>query len=165
MHPITALQTEWSLWSREIEARDRAACRELGIGVVPYSPLGRGALTGTITSRDDLPRTTTAATMPRFAEGAIDANLATLDVVRAIAAGPRRHARPGRAGLAARQGARRRADPGHPADRYLEQNAPAATVTLTGEQIERLDAITVIGSREVRLDGNWTDGVTPALRG
>jgi aryl-alcohol dehydrogenase-like predicted oxidoreductase len=165
VHPITALQTEWSLWSREIEAEILPLCRELGISVVPFSPLGRGALTGTITSRDDLPENDYRRTMPRYAEGALEANLATLDVVRAIAQA--HDATPGQVSLAwllakapdvvPIPGTRRIA--------YLEQNTRAATVALTGPEVERLDAVTVIGSREVRLDGNWTDGVTPALEG
>ena len=82
VHPITAVETEWSLWSREIEDEIFPLCRELGISVVPFSPLGRGALTGTITSRDDLPENDYRRGMPRYAEGALDANLAIVDVVR-----------------------------------------------------------------------------------
>ncbi|WP_329457280.1 aldo/keto reductase [Streptomyces sp. NBC_01497] len=165
VHPITALQTEWSLWSREIEAEIFPLCRELGISVVPFSPLGRGALTGTIASRDDLPANDYRRGMPRYAEGALDANLATLEVVRDIAAA--HGATPGQVSLAwllakapdvvPIPGTRRAA--------YLEQNALAAEVTLTGADVERLDAVTVVGERETVLEGNWTDGVTPAQVG
>jgi aryl-alcohol dehydrogenase-like predicted oxidoreductase len=163
VHPITALQTEWSLWSREIEDEIFPLTRELGISVVPFSPLGRGALTGTIASRDDLPANDYRRNMPRYAEGALDANLATLAVVREIAAA--HDATPGQVSLAwllakapdvvPIPGTRRIA--------YLEQNAHAAQVTLAEDEMTRLDAVTVIGARETVLDGNWTDGLTPTL--
>lgn len=161
VHPITAVETEWSLWSREIEDEVFPLCRELGIGVVPFSPLGRGALTGTITSRDDLPENDYRRGMPRYAEGALDANLATVDVVREIAAA--HEAAPGQVSLAwllakapdvvPIPGTRRIA--------YLEQNARAAGVVLSEADVARLDAVTVTGARETVLSGNWTDGVTP----
>jgi aryl-alcohol dehydrogenase-like predicted oxidoreductase len=164
VHPITALQTEWSLWSREIEAEIAPLCRELGISVVPFSPLGRGALTGTITSRDDLPANDHRRAMPRYAEGALDTNLATLDVVREIAWA--HDATPGQVSLAwllakapdvvPIPGTRRIA--------YLEENTAAPAIMLSETEVEQLDAVTVIGSRAAQLDGNWTDGVTPALR-
>ena len=129
--------------------------------MVPFSPLGRGALTGTIASRDDLPANDYRRNMPRYAEGALDANLATLAVVREIAAA--HDATPGQVSLAwllakapdvvPIPGTRRIA--------YLEQNAHAAQVTLAEDEVTRLDAVTVIGARETVLDGNWTDGLTP----
>ncbi|GAA3042054.1 aldo/keto reductase [Pseudonocardia yunnanensis] len=165
LHPITALETEWSLWSREIEAEIVPVCKELGISVVPFSPLGRGALTGTITSRDDLPENDYRRTMPRYAEGALDANLATLDIVREIAKA--HDATPGQVSLAWLLA--KAPDvvpiPGTRRITYLEQNTHAATVALTDAEVERLDAVTVIGSRVAQMDGNWTDGVTPALKG
>lgn len=81
-HPITALQSEWSLWTRDLEGDVLGTCRELGIGVVPYSPLGRGYLTGTITSTDDLPTHDFRRGNPRFADEALAANQAMVDVVK-----------------------------------------------------------------------------------
>jgi aryl-alcohol dehydrogenase-like predicted oxidoreductase len=163
VHPITALQTEWSLWSREIEAEIFPLTQELGISVVPFSPLGRGALTGTIASRDDLPANDYRRSMPRYAEGALDANLATLEVVREIAAA--HDATPGQVSLAwlLAKGADVVPIPGTRRIAYLEQNARAAQVTLTDDERARLDEVTVVGERETVLDGNWTDGLTPAL--
>jgi aryl-alcohol dehydrogenase-like predicted oxidoreductase len=74
VHPISAIETEWSIWSRDIEAEVFPLARELGIGIVPYSPLGRGMLTGKITSVDDLPENDYRRRMPRFAEEAFAAN-------------------------------------------------------------------------------------------
>jgi aryl-alcohol dehydrogenase-like predicted oxidoreductase len=167
VHPITALQTEWSLWSlwsREIEDEIFPLCHELGISVVPFSPLGRGALTGTINSRDDLPANDYRRSMPRYAEGALDANLTTLEVVREIAAA--HDASPGLVSLAwlLAKGSDVVPIPGTRRIAYLEQNALAAQVTLAEDELARLDAVTVVGTRETVLDGNWTDGVTPASR-
>ena len=94
VHPITALQSEWSLFSRELEAEIVPTCRELGIGIVPYSPLGRGFLTGAVTSVDELAADDFRRTVPLFDQSNIDANLALVDVVRAIAG--ERDARPAR---------------------------------------------------------------------
>ncbi|CRK59821.1 Aldo-keto reductase [Alloactinosynnema sp. L-07] len=87
VHPITAVQSEWSLWSRDIEAEVVPTIRELGIGVVAYSPLGRGFLTGRFASRADLPEGDIREKFqPRFAEGNFEANLAIAEVLRALAA-------------------------------------------------------------------------------
>ncbi|AXG83040.1 aldo/keto reductase [Streptomyces paludis] len=160
VHPITAVETEWSLWARDIEAQIFPLARELGISVVPYSPLGRGALTGAITSRDDLPENDWRRTMPQYAEGTLDKNLTTLDVVREIAAA--HEAAPGQISLAwllakapdvvPIPGTRRIA--------FLEQNIRATEVVLTADDVARLDAVTVIGKREYMTD-NWTSGVSP----
>ena len=86
VHPITALQTEWSLWTRDVEQDGvRAAAQELGIGFVPYSPLGRGFLTGAIRSVDDLDPSDFRRGGPRFAEQHLRANLALVDVVTELA--------------------------------------------------------------------------------
>jgi len=87
VHPIAAVQSEWSVWSRDVERKVVPAAAELGVGFVPYSPLGRGFLTGTIRSAADL---TSPADfrrrMPRFAKGALDANLSVVDVIESVAA-------------------------------------------------------------------------------
>src|SRR6266545_8163579 len=85
VHPIAALQSEWSLWSRDVEDQIVPTCRQLGIGIVPFSPLGRGVLTGRIASVDDLPEGDVRRTYPRFARDAFDANLTSVGVVRDIA--------------------------------------------------------------------------------
>jgi aryl-alcohol dehydrogenase-like predicted oxidoreductase len=162
VHPITALQTEWSLWSREIESEIFPLCQQLGISVVPFSPLGRGALTGAITSRNDLADNDARRAMPRYADGALDANLATLEVVRDIAAA--HEATPAQVSLAWLLA--KAPDvvpiPGTMRTAYMEENALAAQVTLTGAELARMDAVTVTGARATVLDGNWTDGVAPA---
>lgn len=166
VHPITALQTEWSLWERGIEQRILPVCQELGISVVPYSPLGRGALTGAITSRDDLSENDVRRDMPWYAPENIDRNLRTVEVVRQIAAG--HDATPGQVALAWLLS--RAPDvvpiPGTRRLAYFEENSAAANLTLTTAELAALDAITVAGDRERQsaMDAqNWFDGVTPPL--
>lgn len=84
-HPITALQTEYSLWTRYVEAEILPACRELGIGFVPYSPLGRGFLSGTITSLDSLSEKDRRRDHPRFSKDNLGRNAGLLDALREIA--------------------------------------------------------------------------------
>jgi aryl-alcohol dehydrogenase-like predicted oxidoreductase len=163
VHPITALQTEWSLWARDIEDEIVPACRELGIGVVPYSPLGHGALTGTLASRTDLVDGDRRRGMPLFAEGAFDENMASLQLIRKIATA--HEVTPGQVALAwlLAKGDDVVPIPGTRRIAYLEENTLAADVTLTADEITRLDAITVTGDRNPHRQGNWTDGVTPPL--
>ena len=113
VHPISALQTEWSLWERSPEADVLPTTRELGIGFVPYSPLGRGFLTGQFTSPDDFPEGDFRRHNPRFQGENFTRNLRLVDRVRQVA--DEKGCTPGaaRAGLAARTGGGRRADPGH----------------------------------------------------
>src|SRR5262249_55675841 len=86
VHPITALQTEYSLWERHVEKEILPTLRELGIGFVPYSPLGRGFLTGKIKSKDDLlPQDSRSQRYPRFADEAFEKNLILVQRVEAIA--------------------------------------------------------------------------------
>ena len=91
MHPITALQTEYSLFTRDLEDEILPVLRELGIGLVPYSPLGRGILTGAITKTDDLAENDSRRSpyFPRFSGDALDANLALVARIREIAEQPR----------------------------------------------------------------------------
>ncbi|MFF2523460.1 aldo/keto reductase [Streptomyces liangshanensis] len=160
-HPLAAIETEWSLWSRDIEDEIFPLCRELGIGIVPYSPLGRGMLTGSITSLDDLPADDYRRTMPRFSREAFATNLAAVAVVREIA---RAHdAAPGQVALAWLLA--KAPDvvpiPGTLRTTRLEENAGAAQLTLTGEEFARLDALKVVGERETEMGHNWSYGVTP----
>jgi aryl-alcohol dehydrogenase-like predicted oxidoreductase len=165
VHPITAIQTEWSLWERSIEREVLPLTRELGIGIVPYSPLGRGALTGSVSSRDDLGKGDHRRGIPWFSERNIDGNLATVRTVAGIAA--ELGATPGQVALAWLLA--KAPDvvpiPGTRRVRYLEENSRAAEVTLTSEHLATLDAITVSGAREHDTAvgaANWFEGTTPA---
>jgi aryl-alcohol dehydrogenase-like predicted oxidoreductase len=163
VHPVSAVQTEWSLFSRDIEEEVVPLCRELGIAVVPYSPLGRGMLTGRITSYDDLPADDYRRRMPRFARDALRTNLAAVATVREIAAA--HGATPGQVALAWLLA--KAPDvvpiPGTLHLSRLEENAAAAALTLTPGDIERLDALPVAGERENELGHNWSYGTTPQL--
>jgi aryl-alcohol dehydrogenase-like predicted oxidoreductase len=86
VHSIAAVQSEWSIWSRDVESNVVPTAAELGVGFVPYSPLGRGFLTGTVTSSSDLSSTDFRRNMPRFSGGALDANLAVVELVKSVAA-------------------------------------------------------------------------------
>jgi aryl-alcohol dehydrogenase-like predicted oxidoreductase len=148
VHPITALQTEYSLWSREPEAEILPVVRELGIGFVPYSPLGRGFLTGAITSVDQLDETDFRRTNPRFAGAALDANQVIVDHVRAVATEV--GATPGQVALAwlLAQGDDIVPIPGTKRISYLEENVAADAVVLTPEQLQTLsDVAAPVGDR------------------
>ncbi len=138
-HPITALQTEYSLWTRDLEDEILPVIRELGIGLVPYSPLGRGFLTGTITSTDDLEPDDFRRRNPRFAGDALQANLAIVDAVRHLA--DAKDATPGQVALAwvLAQGDDVVPIPGTKRVRYLEENVASAAVELTPDDLARLD--------------------------
>ena len=84
--PITALQSEYSIWERDIEDEILGVCRENGIGVVPYSPLGRGFLAGAVRSRDELPEHDWRRNDPRYSDENLPANLAIVDAIGAVAA-------------------------------------------------------------------------------
>ena len=115
VHPITALQTEYSLWTRDVEAEILPTCRELGIGFVPYSPLGRGFLSGRFKSPDDLDADDFRRHGPRFQGEALEQNLQLVGEGRGDRRREGLHARPAGARLGARAGRGRRADPGHEA--------------------------------------------------
>jgi aryl-alcohol dehydrogenase-like predicted oxidoreductase len=141
VHPITALQTEYSLWERHAEAEILPAVRALGIGFVPYSPLGRGFLTGAITKASDLgPEDARAARYPRFAADALDKNGALVARVKAIAA--RRGAKAGQLALAwvLAKGKDLVPIPGTKRRTYLEENAAAAAISLTPDEVAELEA-------------------------
>ncbi|MEV6337278.1 aldo/keto reductase [Nocardia vinacea] len=140
VHPVTALQSEWSLWTRDIEAEVLPTCRELGIGIVPFSPLGRGFLTGAITSTADLPADDLRRRLPRFAGDNLDSNLAIVAALRELAA--EKGITAGQLALAWVQS---RGDdvvpiPGTKRRTYLEENVAAAEITLTADDLARIDA-------------------------
>ena len=141
VHPITALQTEYSLWERHVEDEILPTVRELGIGFVPYSPLGRGFLTGAITKPGDLgEKDARAQRYPRFAGEAFDKNQILVDRVRAIA--DRRGVKPGQLALAwvLAKGEYLIPIPGTKRRKYLEENAAAADIKLTPDEVAELEA-------------------------
>jgi len=141
IHPITALQTEYSLWERHVEAEILPVVRELGIGFVPYSPLGRGFLAGKITKPGDLPPgDSRVERYPRFKEEAMDRNLVLVDRVRAIA--ERKGMTAGQLALAwvLAQGKDVVPIPGTKRRRFLEENAAAADLALSPGEVAELEA-------------------------
>jgi aryl-alcohol dehydrogenase-like predicted oxidoreductase len=152
IHPITALQTEYSLFTRDLEDEILPVLRELGIGLVPYSPLGRGILTGAIRP-GTLPEgdSRASAYFPRFTGEALDANLVLVDKVRRFAED--KDCTPGQLALAwvLAQGDDVVPIPGTKRVAYLEENVGAADVHLTAEDLAALDAAVprdaVVGER------------------
>jgi aryl-alcohol dehydrogenase-like predicted oxidoreductase len=141
VHPITALQTEYSLWTRDVEAEILPTCRELGIGFVPYSPLGRGFLSGRFTSPDQLDAGDFRRSGPRFTGENLDANLELAAKVAEIA--QEKGVTPAQLALAwvLAQGEDIVPIPGTKRREYLEQNAAAVDVELTPEDLARLDEL------------------------
>ena len=139
IHPITALQTEYSLWSREPETELLKTCRELGISFVAYSPLGRAFLTGTVTSPDMLAPTDFRRSNPRFQADALERNRKLTDALADFAKA--RHATPAQMALAWLLGKHRHVIPipGTKRSAYVIQNASAATIRLSAEEIATLD--------------------------
>jgi aryl-alcohol dehydrogenase-like predicted oxidoreductase len=142
VHSIAALQTEYSLWTRDPEAELLPLLRELGIGFVPYSPLGHGFLTGTIRSPTSWSDDDWRKTNPRFTEGNFDKNLRIVDEVQAVASELDATPVAGRPGLAARTGRRHRPIPGTKRVSRVEENTAADGIELSAEQIERLNDLT-----------------------
>ncbi|KQM65990.1 aldo/keto reductase [Sphingomonas sp. Leaf17] len=147
-HPITALQTEYSLWSRDPEAEILPTVRELGIGFVPYSPLGRGFLTGQITAPDDLAADDFRCHHPRFQGEAFQRNLDLVKAVGAMASD--KGCTPAQLALAwvLAQGHDVVPIPGTKRRTYLEDNLGAIDVTLDADDIARIDAIMPPGAAE-----------------
>ncbi|MEV7625859.1 aldo/keto reductase [Actinoplanes sp. NPDC089786] len=144
--PLAAVQTEYSLFTRTVEVNGVLdTARELGLGFVAYSPLGRGFLTGTVRSARDLPAGDFRRTSPRFADENLDQNLALLDRIVAIA--QTRGVPPGQLALAwvlAQPGVS--AIPGTKRRAYLEQNVAAAAIDLTPETLAELSAAVPVGA-------------------
>lgn len=140
VHPIAALQTEYSLWSREPEKEILAAIRESGIGFVAYSPLGRGFLTGGIKRLEDLPEDDWRRTNPRFAGENFARNLVLVERITEIARD--KGVAPAQLALAwvLAQGEDIVGIPGTKRRAYLEQNVGAVDLSLTGEDLARIDA-------------------------
>ena len=141
VHPVTAVQSEYSLWTRDPEAEVLPALRELGIGFVPYSPLGRGFLTGQLRSLDQLDADDFRRQNPRFAAENLAHNIRIVEVVDAVAA--EAGATPAQVALAwlLAQGDDLAPIPGTTRVARLEENAAADALTLTEDQLARLDAV------------------------
>jgi aryl-alcohol dehydrogenase-like predicted oxidoreductase len=140
VHPITAVQTEYSLWTRDPEAEVLPTCRELGIGFVPYSPLGRGFLSGRFKSPEELDENDFRRRGPRFTGDNLEANLKLAAKVAEIA--QEKGVTPAQLALAwvLAQGEDIVPIPGTKRREYLEQNAGAVDVELTPQDLERIDA-------------------------
>lgn len=151
VHPITAVQTEYSLWSREVESAVLPTCRDLGIGFVPYSPLGRGFLTGRFQNTAELDNDDFRANLPRFAKEAIGANRRIADVIAELA--EHKGCTPAQLSLAwlLAQGQDIVPIPGTKQLHYLEENVVAASITLSVDEQRQLEKATaslpVIGER------------------
>ena len=141
VHPISALQTEYSLWSRDPEEEILPTLRQLGIGFVPYSPLGRGFLTGQIKKTSDLAPDDWRATSPRFQGENFQRNLDLVHKVEQLAA--KKGCTPSQLALAwvLAQGNDLVPIPGTKRRKYLEENAAAANVSLTQDDLARIDSI------------------------
>jgi len=146
VHPITALQSEYSLWTRDPEQGVLATCRKLGIGFVPYSPLGRGFLTGAITRPDQFAEDDYRRHTPRFQGENFAKNLHLVDKVRELAA--RRGCTPGQLALAwvLAQGEDIVPIPGTKRRSYLEENVRAMELTLGPDELAEIDAIFPFGA-------------------
>src|SRR5438067_4412935 len=163
-HPVTAIQNEWSLWSRDLEAEVVPVARQLGIGIVAYSPLGRGFLTGQIRSPEDFDEDDFRRHQPRFQGENFARNLELVDAVKKMAE---------EKGVSASQLAlawvHARGDdvvpiPGTKRRKYLEENAAAVEISLTDDDLSRLDEILPPGAAagDRYPDMRWVGGEAPA---
>jgi aryl-alcohol dehydrogenase-like predicted oxidoreductase len=141
VHPISALQSEYSLWERNLEADVLPALRELGIGLVPYSPLGRGFLTGKAPRPEATPDNDYRRRDPRFAGESYDRNMRLVDIVTSVA--KNRRVQPSQVALAwlLQQGEDIVPIPGTKRRPYLEENVAAVSITLTRNEMDQLDSI------------------------
>jgi aryl-alcohol dehydrogenase-like predicted oxidoreductase len=140
VHPIAAVQSEYSLWTRDVEGDVLPVCRDLGVSLVAYSPLGRGMLTGAIAKTDDLAEGDFRRMNPRFQGANMDANQHLVDKVRALAAA--KGCTPGQVALAwlLAQGSDILPIPGTKRIAYLEDNVGAAAIALSADEVAQLNA-------------------------
>ncbi|BBY20225.1 aldo/keto reductase [Mycobacterium stomatepiae] len=158
VHPVAAVQSEYSLWTRDPEDGILAVLRELGIGFVPYSPLGRGFLTGAIRSNAELPDTDYRKTNPRFFDENFDHNLRSADELREISADI--GATPAQVALAwlLARGSDIVPIPGTKKVARLEENVAADRIELSAEQLARLDQLTpAAGGHHAEAQMGWID--------
>jgi aryl-alcohol dehydrogenase-like predicted oxidoreductase len=158
VHPIASLQTEYSLLARDVEAEVLPVCRELGVGFLAYSPLGRGLLTGRWRSRADFTADDYRLFSPRFAEGALERNLALVESAAALAA--RKRCTPAQLSLAwlLHRGDDIVPIPGTKSRARLEENAAAASVTLSAADLQALDEALPLGAAQ---GGRYPDAMKP----
>jgi aryl-alcohol dehydrogenase-like predicted oxidoreductase len=164
-HPIAALQSEWSLWSRDVEDQGIVAtARELGIGIVPYSPLGRGMLTGAITSPDDFAPDDFRRHQPRFSAKNFAINLELVDRVRSIA--DDKGCRAGQVALAwvLAQGSDVVPIPGTKRRSYLDENVGSIDVELTAPERSELDALSASVAGDRYPGGTGIEGLSAPPR-
>jgi len=157
VHPVTALQSEWSLWTRDIEDEVVPTCRELGIGIVPFSPLGRGFFTGTITSSADFDSGDMRHKLPRFAEENLNQNQAIVRTLQSLA--DDKGVTPGQLALAwlAHQGSDVVPIPGTKRRGYLTENLAALEVELSRSE---LAAIEQAAPREAVAGARYPESLT-----
>ena len=159
--PVSALQSEYSLWERNLEADVIPVLKELGIGLVPFSPLGRGFLTGTARRAEEYPEGDYRRNDPRFQGGNFDANMRAAQLVQELATS--RGATPGQVALVwlLERGEGIVPIPGTKRRRYLEENLEAATLGLSAAELARLDAVlapgTVAGPRYTEAMMRYVD--------
>ncbi len=157
IHPITAVQTEYSLWSRDVEDEILPTCRELGIGFVPYSPLGRGFLTGQIQKPDDFAEDDFRRYLPRFQGDNFNKNLVLVDYIKDLAA--QKGCKPSQLALAwlLAQGEDIIPIPGTKRISYLMENIGSVNIQLTREDLKRIDEIApkgiAVGDRYEDMEG------------
>ncbi|MDI3234142.1 aldo/keto reductase [Exiguobacterium antarcticum] len=157
IHPITAVQTEYSLWSRDVEDEILPTCRELGIGFVPYSPLGRGFLTGQIQKFDDFAADDFRRFLPRFQGENFNKNLVLVDYIKELA--EQKECKPSQLALAwlLAQGEDIIPIPGTKRVSYLKENSGAVDVQLTTQDLQRINEIApkgiAIGERYGNMGG------------
>ena len=158
IHPIASLQTEYSLLARDVEAEVLGVCRELGVGFLAYSPLGRGLLTGRWRSRADFTPDDYRLFSPRFAEGALERNLELVERASALAA--RKRCTPSQLALAwlLHRGDDIVPIPGTKSVKRLEENAAAASISLSAAEIASLDAALPVGAAQ---GGRYPDAMKP----
>lgn len=146
VHPVAALQSEYSLWERGVEAEIFPVLQELNIGFVPYSPLGRGFLTGKIQSIEELDETDFRRTVPKFEGENFDKNMAIVERVKEIAAS--KNAAPGQIALAwtLHKAANVVPIPGTTNPKHLRENAEAAFIELSAEEVAELDKLSELSA-------------------
>ena len=164
VHPITALQSEYSLWTRDPEKEVLGVCRELGIGLVPYSPLGRGFLTGQIKRFEDLPENDYRRTSPRFQGENFRRNLALVKRVEEIARDKK--CTPAQLALAwvLAQGDYIVPIPGTKRRKYLQENVGALDVALTNKDLVRIDEVAPQEAVAGERYPDWAMGMVEPLR-
>lgn len=155
VHPVTAVQSEYSLWERNLEADIIPVLRELGIGLVPFSPLGRGFLTGEVKRAEDYPQGDFRRNDPRYQGANYDANVKAAQMVRDIAAA--KHAKPGQIALAwlLHKGNDVVPIPGTKRRKYLEENLAAEAIQLSPAQMKALDDASAPGKFLGRRYPDW----------